>query len=208
MGSTARSSGDVAFWPASAQRRVERHGSYRRISRRQWRCGTTDSSRKWRMDHSSGNKDDQCRPPRRQLQSLSGGILSEWRGSRSHLVGGLKRDPAPFKNRLSILNHPIISTILREIVSPCLSRSSRKVSSRNVPPFETPTGGRTPSLLMMQRPIRLSPPTSPQAAPNAGTRAIRRQRQNITFSRHAPRGRRRHRSGWSRALGRMFLPVG
>src|SRR5580658_3821059 len=39
----------------------------------------------------------------------------------------------PFKNRLSILNQPIISTILREIVSPYLARSSRNVSSRNVP---------------------------------------------------------------------------
>src|ERR1700747_3363554 len=42
----------------------------------------------------------------------------------------------PFKNRLSILNQPIISTILREIVSPYLSRSSRRVSSRNVPLFD------------------------------------------------------------------------
>src|SRR5277367_6907184 len=42
----------------------------------------------------------------------------------------------PFKNRLSILNQPIISTTLREIVSPYLSRSSRKVSSRNVPVFD------------------------------------------------------------------------
>src|ERR1700746_1483459 len=42
----------------------------------------------------------------------------------------------PFKNRLSILNQPIMSTILREIVSPYLSRSSPKVSSRNVPLFD------------------------------------------------------------------------
>src|SRR6476646_12190778 len=42
----------------------------------------------------------------------------------------------PFKNKLSILNQPIISTILREIVSPYLSRSSRKVSSRNMPVFD------------------------------------------------------------------------
>src|ERR1700747_1004318 len=42
----------------------------------------------------------------------------------------------PFRNRLSILNQPIISTIFREIVSPYLSRSSRKVSSRNVPVFD------------------------------------------------------------------------
>src|SRR3984893_775371 len=42
----------------------------------------------------------------------------------------------PFRNRLSILNQPIISTTLREIVSPYLSRSSRKVSSRNVPVFD------------------------------------------------------------------------
>src|ERR1700745_620010 len=39
----------------------------------------------------------------------------------------------PFRNRLSKLNHAIISTILREIVSPYWSRSSRKVSSRRVP---------------------------------------------------------------------------
>src|SRR5271167_2582248 len=38
----------------------------------------------------------------------------------------------PFRNRLSKLNHAIISTILREIVSPYWSRSSRKVSSRRV----------------------------------------------------------------------------
>jgi hypothetical protein len=42
----------------------------------------------------------------------------------------------PFKNKLSILNQPIISTILREIVSPYLSRSSCRVSSRNVPLFD------------------------------------------------------------------------
>src|ERR1700722_15348339 len=42
----------------------------------------------------------------------------------------------PFRNRLSILNQPIISTIFLEIVSPYLSRSSRKVSSRNVPVFD------------------------------------------------------------------------
>src|SRR5579864_5739298 len=35
----------------------------------------------------------------------------------------------PFKNKLSILNHPIISTILRETVSPYLSKSSRDDSS-------------------------------------------------------------------------------
>ena len=51
---------------------------------------------------------------------------SEWRGPRSYLV----------ENRLSILNQPIMSTILREIVSPYLSRSSPKVSSRNVPIFD------------------------------------------------------------------------
>jgi hypothetical protein len=45
----------------------------------------------------------------------------------------------PFKNRPSILNQPIISTILREIVSPYLSRSLRKVSSRNVPLFDNST---------------------------------------------------------------------
>src|ERR1700739_1604363 len=42
----------------------------------------------------------------------------------------------PFKNRLSILNQPIISTIFRQVVSPYLSRSSRKVSSRKVPLFD------------------------------------------------------------------------
>src|ERR1700733_5491629 len=42
----------------------------------------------------------------------------------------------PFRNRLSRLNHAIISTILREIVSPYLSRSSLNVSSRKVALFD------------------------------------------------------------------------
>ena len=42
----------------------------------------------------------------------------------------------PFRNRLSMLNQPIISTSLREIVSPYWSISSRKVSSRSVPLFD------------------------------------------------------------------------
>jgi hypothetical protein len=40
-------------------------------------------------------------------------------------------------------------------------------------PDTPPTDGHTPSLLMMQRPTRLSLPPFPQAAPHAGTLAIR-----------------------------------
>src|SRR5690349_16101319 len=71
-----------------------------------------------------------------EMFSLSARHLSEWRGPHPDLVGGFERDSAPIQKLAEHIEPADHKHDLARDRLTYLSRSSRTVSSRNVPLFD------------------------------------------------------------------------